>query len=108
MTKALTIRPFTEPDIPAIAAIYSHHVLNGTATFEEVPPDVDEMGSRLSGLMDTGFPVLVAVPALMKWLVMLMLDRTKHVLPTGSRLRIRSIFIMSICAKGSGRRCYPH
>ena len=60
MTEAFMIRPFAEPDIPAIAAIYSHHVLTGTATFEEVPPDVDEMGSRLSGLMDAGFPVLVA------------------------------------------------
>ena len=60
MTEAFMIRPFAEPDIPAIAAIYSHHVLTGTATFEEVPPDVDEMGSRLSGLMDAGLPVLVA------------------------------------------------
>ena len=59
MTKALTIRPFTEADTPAIAAIYSH-VLTGTATFEEVPPDTDEMLSRLSVLVDQGFPVLVA------------------------------------------------
>lgn len=54
------IRPFAEADIAAIAAIYSHHVLTGTATFEEVPPDVDEMRSRLCDLTDSGFPVLVA------------------------------------------------
>ena len=54
------IRPFAEADIAAIAAIYSHHVLTGTATFEEVPPDVDEMRSWLCALTDSGFPVLVA------------------------------------------------
>ena len=60
MTDALTIRSFTEADASAIAAIYSHHVLTGTATFEEVPPDTDEMSSRLAVLVGNGFPVLVA------------------------------------------------
>jgi len=60
MTQAILIRPCTEPDLAAIAAIYSHHVLRGTATFEEVPPDTEEMRSRLFGLINSGFPVLVA------------------------------------------------
>ena len=60
MTQAILIRPCTEPDLAAIAAIYSHHVLTGTATFEEMPPDTEEMRSRLSGLINSGFPVLVA------------------------------------------------
>ena len=32
------IRPSKEADIPAIQAIYAHHVLHGTGTFETEPP----------------------------------------------------------------------
>lgn len=60
MTDSLTIRPFREADADAIAAIYSHHVLTGTATFEEVPPDASEMRARLTSLAENSFPVLVA------------------------------------------------
>ena len=34
----LTLRPSTEADLPAIAAIYAHHVTHGTGTFETSPP----------------------------------------------------------------------
>ena len=108
MTQALTIRLFTEADTPAIAAIYSHHVLTGTATFEEVPPDTDEMLSRLSGLADQGFPVLVACTRADEVIGYAYAGPIKRGLPTGSRLKIRFIFIMNICAKGPGRHCYPH
>lgn len=60
MTPSVHIRAFTADDVPAIASIYSHHVLTGTATFEEIPPDEGEMATRLSGLVKAGFPVLVA------------------------------------------------
>ena len=33
-----TIRPSCEDDLPAITALYAHHVLNGTGTFETEPP----------------------------------------------------------------------
>ena len=36
------IRPSTEADVPAIAAIYAHHVLHGTGTFEIDPPSAAE------------------------------------------------------------------
>ena len=36
MTPSVHIRAFTADDVPAIASIYSHHVLTGTATFEEI------------------------------------------------------------------------
>jgi L-amino acid N-acyltransferase YncA len=33
-------------DLPEIQAIYAHHVLHGTGTFEEVPPSLEEMTAR--------------------------------------------------------------
>ena len=40
------IRPSRDEDVPAIAAIYAHHVLNGVASFEEVPPEAEEIARR--------------------------------------------------------------
>ena len=41
-----TIRASGDPDLPAITAIYAHHVLHGTGTFETVPPTLQEMTAR--------------------------------------------------------------
>ena len=54
------IRPSTENDVPAIAAIYAHHVLTGTASFEIEPPDEAEMLRRRAEITAKGFPYLVA------------------------------------------------
>jgi L-amino acid N-acyltransferase YncA len=54
------IRPTIPADLPAITAIYEHAVRFGTATFELEPPDLAEMTRRYQGLMDEGFPYLVA------------------------------------------------
>ena len=56
----MIIRAFSVGDADAVTAIYRHHVLTGTATFEEQAPTTEEMLRRLSGLTKTGFPVLVA------------------------------------------------
>ena len=56
----LTLRSATTQDIPAIAAIYEHAVLHGTATFEIEPPGATEMTRRLQALQTGGFPYLVA------------------------------------------------
>lgn len=56
------VRDAVPDDIPAIAAIYGHHVLTGLASFEEEPPDTDEMRRRYDALRDNGFPYVVAVP----------------------------------------------
>jgi len=56
----ITIRPATEADMTPVQAIYAHHVLHGLATFEEVPPSVDEMLSRRASALSLGFPYLVA------------------------------------------------
>ncbi len=46
--------------MPAIQAIYAHHVLHGLATFEEVPPSVDEMIARRAAVLKAGLPYLAA------------------------------------------------
>jgi L-amino acid N-acyltransferase YncA len=56
----VTIRDATAADIPAIQAIYAHHVLHGLASFEEVAPPVEEMRSRFDAIAGTGKPYLVA------------------------------------------------
>ena len=60
MTGELIIRPSRDDDIVAIAAIYGHHVLHGIASFEEVPPPVEEMARRRGEIVGHGFPYLVA------------------------------------------------
>ena len=56
MTK---IRPSTDADIPAITAIYAHHVLHGTGTFETDPPSELEMATRRADVLSKGLPYLV-------------------------------------------------
>jgi len=55
------IRPATPADLPAIQSIYAHHVLHGLASFEEVPPDLEEMRRRLEEVGSRGLPYLAAV-----------------------------------------------
>ena len=54
------IRPSQDDDVPAIAAIYRHHVLHGVASFEEIPPEPDEMARRRREVLRHGLPYLVA------------------------------------------------
>lgn len=56
----MNIRPTVAADIPAIARIYGHAVLHGTATFELEPPTDDEMMRRFDKLRAGGFPYVVA------------------------------------------------
>lgn len=59
----MIIRPSTLADVGPAQAIYAHHVLTGTASFELVPPDGDEMARRRALLVDKGLPWLVAEDA---------------------------------------------
>jgi L-amino acid N-acyltransferase YncA len=54
------IRPARRADLPEITAIYSHAVLNGTASYEYDPPTLDEMTKRFDAIAASGFPYLVA------------------------------------------------
>jgi L-amino acid N-acyltransferase YncA len=55
-----TIRPSTDQDVAAITAIYGHHVLTGTGTFETTPPTPEEMAARRADVLGRGLPHLVA------------------------------------------------
>jgi len=61
MKADFSIRPSIEEDVPAMAAIYGHHVLKGTGTFEVVPPENAEIARRWRDLVQSGMPWLVAV-----------------------------------------------
>jgi L-amino acid N-acyltransferase YncA len=54
------IRDLAADDLPIATQIYAHHVLTGTATFEEVPPSLDEMRARHAKVAALGLPWLVA------------------------------------------------
>jgi L-amino acid N-acyltransferase YncA len=54
------IRPSTDADVPAVTAIYAHHVRHGLASFELDPPGEEEMARRRSEVLERGFPYLVA------------------------------------------------
>ena len=54
------IRSSTAADVPAITAIYAHHVLTGTASFETDAPDEQEIGRRRGDVLARGLPYLVA------------------------------------------------
>lgn len=59
-TPPIVVRDATEADMAAVQRIYAHHVLNGLATFEEVPPDLGEMLARRAKLLGLGLPFLAA------------------------------------------------
>lgn len=56
----MLLRDATPADIPAITAIYAHHVLHGTGSFEEIPPSEAEMAARLAKVQGAGWAWLVA------------------------------------------------
>lgn len=53
------IRPSRDSDLAAITAIYTHHVLHGTGTFETTPPTEQDMASRRADVLSKGLPYLV-------------------------------------------------
>jgi len=57
---ALTLRDAEEHDLPAVQAIYAHHVETGLGSFEENPPGLSEMTRRFHAIRERGMPYLVA------------------------------------------------
>ncbi|TSE34627.1 GNAT family N-acetyltransferase [Tepidimonas charontis] len=60
MNSTLLIRPSRDEDLPAITALYGHHVQHGTGTFETEPPSETEMAARRADVLRKGLPWLVA------------------------------------------------
>ncbi len=57
------IRPSRDNDVPAVTALYAHHVLHGTGTFETEPPSQADMAQRRADVLGKGLPWLVAEDA---------------------------------------------
>jgi phosphinothricin acetyltransferase len=57
---AVSVRDVSEADVGAIAAIYGHHVLHGTASYEVDPPSVEDMAARIRRVTGPGWPFIVA------------------------------------------------
>ncbi len=56
----MRIRAATETDLAEMQAIYAHHVLHGTGTFEDIPPSIEEMTERFTTASASGWAWLVA------------------------------------------------
>ncbi|MDD2875758.1 MAG: GNAT family N-acetyltransferase [Acidiphilium sp.] len=59
----MDIRPATIPDLAECQAIYAHHVLEGTGSFEEVPPSLETITVRYHRIVDAGRSWLIAADA---------------------------------------------
>jgi L-amino acid N-acyltransferase YncA len=57
---SVTVRQATESDMLRITEIYAHHVLQGVASFEEIPPTADDMLQRMRDITNRRLPYLVA------------------------------------------------
>lgn len=57
---SLIVRDATAQDLPALTAIYAHHVLHGFGTFEYVPPSEADFVEKWKGIRDLRLPFLVA------------------------------------------------
>ncbi|ANY20803.1 N-acyltransferase YncA [Tsuneonella dongtanensis] len=55
------IRTATPDDAEAVAAIYAHHVLHGTASFDTEPPPVHFWTEKIGAIVSRGWPFLVAM-----------------------------------------------
>jgi len=55
----LAIRDATPDDAEAIAAIYGHHVLHGTASYDVVPPPAAYLQDKIAAVTAAGWPFLI-------------------------------------------------
>lgn len=60
MESQAAIRPARTADAPAISAIYAHHVLQGTATFDTAPRSLEATIAKIDECGSRGWPFLVA------------------------------------------------
>ena len=56
----LRLRESRDDDVDAVQRIYAYHVLNGPASFEEVPPAAAEMAARRRDVLRRDLPYYVA------------------------------------------------
>ncbi|MBT2229910.1 GNAT family N-acetyltransferase [Nonomuraea sp. NEAU-A123] len=54
------IQPLSEADLPAVAEIYAHYVMDSVATFDETPLDTEAWRLKAAAIAEVGLPFLVA------------------------------------------------
>jgi len=54
------IRDATVEDAGAVHAIYAHHVLHGTASYDIEPPSIEQIRKKMLWILSEGWPFLVA------------------------------------------------
>ena len=59
MEAELVIRDANEADAEAVQAIYAHHVLNGTASYDIEPPSVDHIRDKIRQIRGAGWPFVI-------------------------------------------------
>lgn len=57
---AVIVRPSVDADLPTITAIYEYFVRHGVASFEEIPPTLEQMAERRARVFGERMPYLVA------------------------------------------------
>ncbi len=86
----IPLRPAFPEDAGHIAAIYGEYVLHGLATFEEIPPDAEEMARRMVQVKAQSYPGLAAGRA-DRLSAMPVCPVSRNAAPVVSRLRIQSM-----------------
>ena len=59
MEAELVIRDANEADAEEVQAIYAHHVLNGTASYDIEPPSVDQIRDKIRQIREAGWPFVI-------------------------------------------------
>lgn len=57
---AFVLRDAREEDAAEIGAIYAHHVLQGTASYDKDPPSAEDFRKKIAWVLGSGWPFLVA------------------------------------------------
>lgn len=60
IAEAVHVRDARPADMAQVHAIYADHVLRGLASFEEVPPPLEEIEARRAAAVKLGLPYIVA------------------------------------------------
>ena len=55
----MLVRDARDDDMAAVQAIYAHHVLNGTATYDIEPPSVDYIRDKIRQIREAGWPFVI-------------------------------------------------
>jgi len=56
----MDMRDARESDAEAVHAIYAHHVLHGTASYDLEPPSLEYMRDKIGWIIGEGWPFLIA------------------------------------------------